>query len=125
MKNVHHRTLPDHWALICGRDPPDAYAFKSENLQIIYNNTSVPWSDETPHAHAASDEVYIVLEGTMVVQVEQEQVNVGAGELLCVPAGTSHQLVSVGVPVRSFVIRSPSINDKVLPTTPKARPSAA
>lgn len=69
--------------------------------------------DEVAYAHAQSDEVYIVLEGVMVIKVEQELVGVCAGELLCVPAGTPHQLVSVIAPVKSFVIRSPSVNDKL------------
>jgi mannose-6-phosphate isomerase-like protein (cupin superfamily) len=111
---VHiHRKLPDTWALLCGREPKDAFGLKSDRLQIIYNNTDISWADSGPHAHSESDEVYIVIEGEMTVDVAGNVVAVGAGEYLCVPAGTFHHLVAVRPPVKSFVIRGPSINDKV------------
>ena len=110
----HHFKLPGEWALLCGRDPHNERGLKSDNLQIIFNNTSEPWSDDGPHAHASSDEVYIVLEGAMRIDVDGVIANVRAGEYLCVPAGTFHHLVNVEVPVKSFVIRGPSISDKVV-----------
>jgi mannose-6-phosphate isomerase-like protein (cupin superfamily) len=124
MTNPHHRKLPDapqameaggqhFWALLAGSEPPNDFCFKSKHLQVIYNNTSIPWKDTSAHAHAESDEIYIVLAGVMVVSVEGVRVAVKAGEFLCVPAGTFHQLVEVDAPVKSFVLRSPSVKDKV------------
>jgi mannose-6-phosphate isomerase-like protein (cupin superfamily) len=66
------------------------------------------------HAHRESDEIYIVLEGGMVITVDAEIFNVTAGEVLCVPAGTQHQLIRVDVPHRSLVLRSPSVDDKMV-----------
>ena len=125
MTTPHHRKLPDppsvpeangqhHWALLCGSEPPSDLGFKSEHLQIVYNNTSTPWKDDSAHAHANSDEIYIIQEGVMSITVDGVLVEVKAGEFLCVPAGTFHQLVSVVAPVKSFVVRSPSVKDKVL-----------
>jgi mannose-6-phosphate isomerase-like protein (cupin superfamily) len=124
MTTPHHHKLPEppqgheadgqhFWALLSGSDAQSDFSFKSQNLQIIYNNTSIPWTDASPHAHTESDEVYIVQEGMMAVTVDGVRVEVKAGEFLCVPAGTSHQLVAVVAPVKSFVVRSPSVRDKI------------
>lgn len=104
----------NHWALISGRSPADALSFQSERLQVIFNDTSTPWQDTVAHAHLESDEIYIVLEGEMVIAVNDELFNVAAGEVLYVPSGAVHQLVRVEVPHRSLVLRSPSVNDKVV-----------
>jgi mannose-6-phosphate isomerase-like protein (cupin superfamily) len=118
MSKSQHRKLPDHlpdhWALLCGRNPGSSGAFRSEHLQIIYNHAHTPWKDETAHEHTGSDEIYIVLEGAMHIAVEGTISIVAAGEYLCVASGTTHRLVHVSVPHRSFVIRGPSLNDKQL-----------
>lgn len=116
MRKPIHRKLEvttNHWALISGRSPTDALSFPSDRLQVIFNDTSTPWQDSVAHAHRESDEIYIVLEGQMVVAVDGELFNVAAGEVLCVPSGTVHQLIRVEVPHRSLVLRSPSVNDKI------------
>ena len=116
MRKPIHRKLEvasDHWTLISGRNPTDELSFQSERLQVIFNHTSTPWQDTVAHAHRESDEIYIVLEGLMVIAVSGELFNVAAGEVLCVPSGTVHQLMRVEVPHRSFVLRSPSVNDKI------------
>jgi mannose-6-phosphate isomerase-like protein (cupin superfamily) len=117
MRKPIHRKLEvttNHWALISGRSPTDALSFPSERLQVIYNDTSTPWQDTVAHAHREGDEIYIVLEGCMVITVDAEIFNVTAGEVLCVPAGTQHQLIRVDVPHRSLVLRSPSVDDKMV-----------
>ena len=53
--------------------------FKSEHLQIVFNNTAEPWSDGRAHAHTRSDEVYIVIEGSMNIEVEGVLVVVASG----------------------------------------------
>lgn len=116
MRKPIHRKLEvttHHWALISGRNPTDELSFPSERLQVIFNDTSTPWQDTVAHAHRESDEIYIVLEGQMVIAVNGELFNVAADEVLCVPSGTVHQLMRVEVPCRSLVLRSPSVNDKI------------
>jgi mannose-6-phosphate isomerase-like protein (cupin superfamily) len=117
MRKPIHRKLEvttTHWALISGRNPTDALSFQSERLQVIFNETSTTWHDTVAHAHRGSDEIYIVLEGKMVTTVNDELFNVGAGEVLCVPSGAVHQLMRVEVPHRSLVLRSPSVDDKIV-----------
>lgn len=65
------------------------------------------------HMHAVGDEAYLVLDGSITLLIEDEQVAVGPGEICLVPAGTFHALTEVTPPYRGFVIRSPAIDDKV------------
>jgi len=43
------------------------------------------------HAHAAEDELFFVLRGTLRMQFRDREVVVGPGELLVVPRGTEHR----------------------------------
>lgn len=112
-----HKKLPDHWALLSGSIPFDEYSFESSNVQVIFNNTNESWSDEFEHFHKESDEIYIVLEGAMKITVDGNNLTIGKDEYLCVPKGTVHQLVEVITPHQSFVIRGPSVQDKVAAKT--------
>jgi mannose-6-phosphate isomerase-like protein (cupin superfamily) len=113
MQRFHHRKLPDHSALLSGREPPDDAGFASNQLQIWYNNTDRAWADPEPHAHLTSDECFIVLRGALVVEVEGERVRIGSRELCCFPAGVYHAVVEVFPPIETLMIRAPSIADKV------------
>lgn len=113
MTRFHHRKLPDHSALLSGREPPDAIGFRSNRLQIWYNNTTQAWQDPQPHAHLESDECFIVLQGALIVDVEGRRVTIGPGEFCCFPAGVYHAVVEVHTPVESLMIRAPSRADKV------------
>ena len=70
---LHQRALPAFSTLLSGRVPRDTVGFASEQLQIWYNHTVEPWTDERAHAHRESDECFIVLRGHIVVEVEGEQ----------------------------------------------------
>ena len=113
MSHVHHRKLPDHLALLCGRAPIDDFAFKSEKLQIVFGKTSETCGDGHPHLHTDSDEVYIVLEGAMRIEIDGATMIVQAGEFLCVRAGVVHQVIEMTAPAKWFVVRAPSVDDKL------------
>lgn len=112
MARFHHQPLPDRSTLLCGRKPPDAVGFRSERLQIWYNHTTDVWSDERPHAHAESDECFVVLRGALVVEVEGEVITVGPREFCCFPRGVYHAILEVHPPVETLMIRAPSVADK-------------
>lgn len=113
MARFHHRTLPRHSALLAGHTPPDELGFRSDRLQIWYNNATEPWSDPAPHLHEESDECFIVLRGTLIIEVEEEErYLVGPGEFCCFPRGVLHSVVEVHPPVETFMIRAPSVADK-------------
>lgn len=113
MPTFHHFPLPDYSTLLSGREPRDEYSFQSDQLQIWYNNTDQAWADNSLHKHLESDEIFIVLSGTLVVEVEGERHTIGPREFCCFPRGVYHAVVEVHPPVETFMIRAPSVADKV------------
>lgn len=113
MSKFHHQSLPNFSTLLSGRAPRDEVGFRSEQLQIWYNHTDKTWKDPAPHYHTESDEIFIILLGSIVVEVEGERHTIQAGEFCCFPVGVYHSVVEVHPPVESFMIRAPSIEDKV------------
>lgn len=113
MGKYHHRKLPDFSTLLSGYAPPDEIGFTSRKLQIWYNNTEGTWADPAAHYHRESDEVFIVLKGSMLVEVEGEPFLIREREFCCFPAGVNHRIIEVYPPVESLMIRAPSISDKV------------
>jgi mannose-6-phosphate isomerase-like protein (cupin superfamily) len=63
--------------------------------------------------HLNSDECFIVLRGSLLVEVEGERVMIGPREFCCFPRGVYHSVVQVFPPVESLMIRAPSVGDKV------------
>jgi mannose-6-phosphate isomerase-like protein (cupin superfamily) len=59
--------------------------------------------------------MFVVLEGCLTVEVQGERVLVGPGEFCCFPAGMTHQIVETEPPLRTLMLRSPSVDDKVHP----------
>src|SRR6185436_18054418 len=116
MKPYHHRKLPEYSTLLSGHLPRDANSFESQQLQIWYNHTDQKWSDEMPHMHAESDEIFVVLQGTLTIEVEGKRFNVGPREFCCFPRGVYHSVVEVHPPVETLMIRAPSVDDKVYQT---------
>lgn len=55
-----------------------------------------PGQEQRPHAHAASDKVYIVLEGEVAVQVGDEQRALGVHDAVLAPAGQDHGVRNAG-----------------------------
>jgi len=113
MAQFHHRKLPDHSTLLAGRVPPDEVGFQSDRLQIWYNHTEDAWVDSLPHAHRESDECFIILRGSVVVEVEGERFTIGPREFCCFPRGVYHQVVSVSPPAETLMLRAPAVSDKV------------
>ena len=48
------------------------------------------------HTHPASDEAFLVVEGTLEIEFEQGSVQINAGELVTVPKGVRHRTRPVG-----------------------------
>ena len=55
-----------------------------------------PGQGQQVHAHAGSDKVYAVLEGSVVAQVAGEEQTLAAGEAVLAPAGSEHGIVNRG-----------------------------
>lgn len=109
----HHYKLPDYSTLLSGRLPREELSFQSDKLQISYNNSDSHWADANLHAHQESDECFIVLRGTLVVEVEGGRYTIGPREFCCFPTGVYHAVVETHPPIETFMIRTPSVDDKV------------
>jgi quercetin dioxygenase-like cupin family protein len=55
-----------------------------------------PGQAQTPHAHAGSDKVYVVLEGRPTVELDGERQELREGDAVLCPAGSSHGLRNDG-----------------------------
>lgn len=113
LSKFHHRKLPEYSTILSGRSPRDDVGFQSDKLQIWYNNTDTPWQDEAPHAHLECDECFIVLRGSLLVEVEGERHIIASREFCCFPRGVFHAVVEVYPPVETLMIRAPSVEDKI------------
>ena len=114
-RKFHHAKLPNYSTLLSGHTPPNEVGFQSDTLQIWYNNTDQTWIDtpEPSHYHEESDEIFLVLKGTIHVEVDGEVYRVSPREFCSFPAGQWHSVVRVELPAETLMIRAPSINDKV------------
>ena len=62
------------------------------------------------HLHRSDDEAWYVLEGRLLVQVGDKEVEVGAGAATLVPRGTPHTYWNPGPePVRYLLLMTPNI----------------
>lgn len=113
MTRYLRRSLPEAFAVLAGPNPPDELGFRSDRIQILWNCTDEPWSDEGQHSHAYSDEIFIVLKGTLHVEVENEMISVSAGEVCSFPSGVFHAITGGIPPIEALVIRAPAGQDKV------------
>lgn len=113
VRRFHHHQLPDHSALLAGRVPTGPVAWQSDRLQLKFNNTDIEWHDDGPHSHQESDEIFVVLEGTVVVEVDGKRVRIEPGDFCCFPSGLRHEVVETHPPLRTLIFRAPSTDDKV------------
>ncbi|MGI8403848.1 MAG: cupin domain-containing protein [Thermomicrobiales bacterium] len=113
MTGFAKRQLPDRFAVLSGPNPPDGLCFSSDNLQILWNNSDISWSDPRPHYHQESDEVFLVLRGSVDVEVGDDEVTIGPGEVCFFPAGTWHGIKKTHPPAQFLVVRAPTTADKV------------
>lgn len=55
-----------------------------------------PGQAQTSHAHAGSDKVYFVLDGTGSFRVDDAEQRLGAGHAIFAPAGSAHAVSNPG-----------------------------
>jgi len=113
MATYLRRALPAGFAVLAGPNPPDELGFRTDRLQILWNDSNDCWVDPGQHYHAESDEVFIVLKGALEIEAEDECFTLGPGEMCVFPAGVSHAVVKVHPPINHLVIRVPARQDKV------------
>jgi len=67
-----------------------------------------PGQEQTAHAHAGSDKIYHVVEGTARIRIGSEEREVGAGTVALAPATVAHGIANPGPDrLRVLVIMAP------------------
>jgi len=95
--------------------------FQSDHMCLAYLNFPTDESADASgrnhrhrlHLHQRSWEYYTVLRGTRVLQIEDELVEINAGETLEIPPQFKHVLRATCTPFEGFTFRVPRLNDKV------------
>ena len=78
--------LTDKLALFHERWSPRIVAeLNGQEVKLAKLEGEFPW-----HAHAEEDELFLVLEGELLIRFREGEVRLAAGELLVVPRGTEH-----------------------------------
>ena len=72
-----------------------AVRFTGKHTQVVVM-TLQPGEDIGAEVHPDNDQVLIFTEGTARAEVGSEQQDVGAGDLVVVPAGTRHNFTNTG-----------------------------
>jgi mannose-6-phosphate isomerase-like protein (cupin superfamily) len=100
---------------IAGSRLPQAAPAYSTLVDVGFNRQADVWRDDFAHYHVESEEYYLVIRGSLALEVGGQIVFVPAGHLLGIKAGTSHCVVGGQGPIESFSIRMPgNKNDKVV-----------
>ena len=69
--------------------------FGSRHLSITWVE-GAPGSEQPVHAHPDNEQVYVIVRGRGLMKVGDEELQVGAGELVFVPPGTGHAILNTG-----------------------------
>jgi mannose-6-phosphate isomerase-like protein (cupin superfamily) len=99
------------------------------DLGVVFSSLREPWNPRTVamlndydlrvvkahgefarHAHPETDEVFVVLKGSLTIRMEAGDVSLTAGQLYVVPGGTPHQPVSAGSAEVLLVEPSATVN---------------
>jgi mannose-6-phosphate isomerase-like protein (cupin superfamily) len=57
----------------------------------------------TPHYHPLTEEIYYILAGTARMQIGAETCDVGPGDAIAIPPGTTHQIRNAGAVTLRFL----------------------
>lgn len=79
--------LRDKFALFSERWSPKIIAqMNNYHFKLVKIQGEFTW-----HSHSATDEAFIVLEGSMEIHFRDDKVSLSAGEMFVVPKGTEHK----------------------------------
>ena len=73
----------EHWS------PKIVSGFNGHDIMVVKVKGEFNW-----HSHADTDDFFLVLKGNLKIQLRDEVVNLGPGELYVVPKGVEHQPVA-------------------------------
>ena len=73
-------SFSDHWA------PRIVARYNDNEVRLVKVDGEFIW-----HSHADTDELFLVLDGTLDMELRERTVTLEAGELFVVPRGTEHR----------------------------------
>ena len=73
-------SFSDHWA------PRIVARYNDNEVRLVKVEGEFIW-----HSHADTDELFLILDGTLDMELRDRTVTLGPGELLVVPSGTEHR----------------------------------
>lgn len=73
-------SFSDHWA------PRIVARYNDNEVRLVKVDGEFIW-----HSHAHTDELFLVLDGTLDIELRDRTVTLEAGELFVVPRGTEHR----------------------------------
>ena len=76
-------TFVEHW------QPRTVGQFNGHDLMVVKARGEFVW-----HAHADTDDFFLVLSGRLVIELRDGSVTLGPGELFVVPKGVEHRPVA-------------------------------
>ena len=76
-------TFADHWS------PRIVARFNGNDIMVVKLKGEFVW-----HSHGDTDDVFLVLAGRLTIQMRDEEVHLGPGELYVVPQGMEHRPVA-------------------------------
>ena len=79
--------------------------------QSLAEATLDPGQATERHYHAATEEIYVLLEGTAEMEVDGERGHVGPGDAVLIAPQAWHQIRSGGAPVRFLCCCAPPYRD--------------
>ena len=80
-----------------------AYRNSSIRLQSLAEARLAPGLSTTPHRHSRTEEIYYILSGEGLMQIESEQRSVGPGDAIAIPPGQRHQITNTGHSLLKFL----------------------
>lgn len=76
--------------------------FGSQNLAITWVDCE-PGSRQLDHRHEDQEQVYVIVRGTGLMRVGDEEAEVGAGTMVLVPPGHDHSILNTGTETLTYV----------------------
>jgi mannose-6-phosphate isomerase-like protein (cupin superfamily) len=76
-------TFSEHW------QPRTIGQFNGHDLMVVKVKGEFTW-----HKHDDTDDFFLVLKGTLTIELRDRKVRLGAGELFVVPKGVEHRPVA-------------------------------
>ena len=83
--NLRHKlaAFSEHWS------PKIVAGFNGHDIMVVKAKGAFVW-----HSHADTDDLFLVLKGSLRIEMREETVELGEGELYVVPKGVEHRPVA-------------------------------